>query len=79
MRESVKARKPAYSMDAHRAAQLLNVSHERILILAKDGVIRSTYKRGNLWVSAADVANMIAHDERQKKATRCPLRAIGAK
>jgi hypothetical protein len=70
MGQSVRSRKPAYSMDAHRAAELLGVSLERIEILASDGLIGSTFRRGALWVSSADVATMIATQTRNKKRCR---------
>jgi len=70
MRESVKERKPAYSMDAHRAAELLGVTVERVEVLAQDGMIGSTFRRGALWVSSQDVSNMIAVQQRNKKRCR---------
>lgn len=72
MRESVRTRKPAYSMDAHRAAELLGVSTERIQVLADDGILSFTHRKGNLWVSSRDVSTLIAMQERQKK--RCPVK-----
>lgn len=70
MRRAVKHRKPAYSMDAHRAAELLGVSVERIEILAQDGLIGSTFRRGALWVSSGDVSAMIAAQQRNKRRCR---------
>lgn len=70
MGQAVKTRKPAYSMDAHRAAELLGVSVERIEILAQDGMIGSTFRRGALWVSSGDVSGMIATQQRNKKRCR---------
>lgn len=70
MRAAVKHRKPAYSMDAHRAAELLGVTVERIEILAQDGLIGSTFRRGSLWVSSRDVSDMIATQQRNKKRCR---------
>lgn len=70
MRESVKDRKPAYSMDAHRAAELLGVSFQRIQILAQDGMLGSTFRRGALFVSSGDVSAMIATQQRNKKRCR---------
>lgn len=67
MRKAVKQPKPAYSMDAHRAADLLGVSLERIEILAKDGLIGHRWKNGALWVSSGDVSNLIATQQRNKK------------
>lgn len=58
-----------YALDAHRAAELMGVSPERIEILAADGVLGSTRRKGALWVSADDVATVIAEQCRQKK--RC--------
>lgn len=70
MRESVKCRKPAYSMDAHRAAELLGVTVERIEILAQDGILGSTFRRGALFVSSQDVSNMVGIQMRNKKRCR---------
>lgn len=70
MRAAVKNRKPAYSMDAHRAAELLGVTVERIEVLAQDGLIGSTIKRGALWVSSGDVASMVAVQQRNKRRCR---------
>ena len=70
MRKSVHARKPAYSMDAHRAAELLGVTVERIEILANDGLLGSTFRRGALWVSSGDVSAMIAVQQRNKRRCR---------
>ena len=70
MRQSVKHRKPAYSMDAYRAAELLGVSVERIEILVQDGLLGHTYRRGALWVSSADVSAMIATQQRNKRRCR---------
>ena len=69
MRRVVKHRKPAYSLDAHRAAELLGVSVERIEILVQDGLLGSTYRKGALWVSSNDVSAMIATQQRNKR--RC--------
>lgn len=69
-RAAVRERKPAYSMDAYRAAELLGVSVERVEVLAKDGLIGSTYKRGELWVSSGDVASLIGVQERNKRHCR---------
>ena len=57
-------------MDAHRAAELLGVSIERVEVLAKDGVIGSTYRRGALWVSSNDVATLIGTQQRNKRHCR---------
>ncbi len=70
MRAAVKTRKPAYSMDAHRAAELLGVSIERIEVLAQDGMIGSTFRRGALWVSSQDVSAMISIQQRNKRRCR---------
>jgi hypothetical protein len=70
MRKAVRHRKPAYSMDAHRAAELLGVSVERIEVLVQDGMIGSTYRRGALWVSSGDVAAMISTQQRNKRRCR---------
>jgi hypothetical protein len=70
MRRAVKHRKPAYSMDAHRAAELLGVTLERIEILAQDGLIGSTFRLGALWVSSQDVSAMIATQQRNKRRCR---------
>ena len=65
-----KNRKPAYSMDAHRAAELLGISVERIEVLAQDGMLGSIMRRGALFVSSGDVADMIAVQQRNKKRCR---------
>lgn len=70
MRAAVKSRKPAYSMDAHRAAELLGVTVERIAILAQDGLIGFTFRRGALWVSSSDVSAMIGVQQRNKRRCR---------
>lgn len=70
MRAAVKNRKPSYSMDAHRAAELLGVTVERIEILAQDGLIGSTSRKGELWVSSHDVSAMVATQQRNKKRCR---------
>lgn len=70
MRKAVKQRKPAYSMDAHRAAELLGVTTERIEVLVSDGLIGHTYRRGELWVSSRDVSAMIATQQRNKRRCR---------
>jgi hypothetical protein len=70
MRSAVRHRKPAYSMDAHRAAELLGVSVERIEALALDGMLGSTTRRGALWVSSQDVSSMIAVQQRNKRRCR---------
>lgn len=70
MRNAVRNRKPAYSMDAHRAAELLGVTPERIEILARDGMLGATTRRGALWVSSQDVAAMIATQQRNKRRCR---------
>ncbi len=67
MRDAVKDRKPAYSMDAHRAAELLGVSVERIEIWVKDGLLGSTMRRGALWVSSGDVSALIALQQRNRR------------
>ena len=70
MRRSVKHRKPAYSMDAHRAAELLGVTLERIEVLVTDGLLGGTSRRGALWVSSQDVSAMIATQQRNKRRCR---------
>jgi len=70
MRRAVKHRKPAYSMDAHRAAELLGVTVERIELLAQDGMLGSTFRRGALWVSSQDVSAMIATQQRNQRRCR---------
>lgn len=70
MSRNVKTRKPAYSMDAHRAAELLGVSVDRVEVLAQDGMIGSTFRRGALWVSSQDVSTMIAAQQRNKRRCR---------
>jgi hypothetical protein len=70
MRAAVKHRKPAYSMDAHRAAEMLGVSMERIEIMVQDGLLGSRYKRGELWVSSQDVSDLVATQQRNKRRCR---------
>jgi len=69
MRAAVTNRKPAYSLSADRAAELLGVSSERIQALAADGMIGATVRRGYLFVSSREIASMIASMERSKR--RC--------
>lgn len=69
-----------FALDARRAADLLDVSPERIEIMAKDGLLGHKYRNGALWVSADDVATVLAEQCRQKK--RCALETkliLGAK
>ena len=70
MRSAVRHRKPAYSMDAHRAAELLGVTLERIEILVQDGMLGATTRRGAFWVSSQDVSAMIAVQQRNKRRCR---------
>src|SRR5271166_3570884 len=70
MRAAVKHRKPAYSMDAHRAAELLGVTKERIEVLVQDGLLAATIRKGELWVSSQDVSDMVAAQQRNKKRCR---------
>jgi hypothetical protein len=79
MRRAVKHRKPAYSMDAHRAAELLGVTVERIEVLAQDGMLGSTFRRGALWVSSQDVSAMIATQQRNKRRCRVMDALMGLK
>lgn len=58
-----------YALDAHRAAEMLDVSVERVEVLAKDGLLGHKYRKGALWVSAEDVATLLAEQCRQRK--RC--------
>ncbi len=67
MRSCIKTRTPAYSMDAHRAAELLGVSVERIQIWVTDGLLGSTIKRGALWVSSGDVSALIGLQQRNRR------------
>jgi hypothetical protein len=70
MRVAVRHRKPAYSMAAHRAAEMLGVSVERIEVMVQDGLLGSRYKRGELWVSSGDVSDLVATQERNKRRCR---------
>jgi hypothetical protein len=70
MRNAVKHRRPAYSMDAHRAAEMLGVTVERIEVLVQDGMLGATTRRGALWVSSQDVSAMIAVQQRNKRRCR---------
>ncbi len=74
MRESVKERKPAYSLNARAAAELLGVSEERIEILAQDGMLGSRRRRGELYVSSGDVSGMLAEQCAEQK--RCASREM---
>ena len=69
-RAAVRERKPAYSMDGHRAAELLGVSYERVEVLTRDGMLGYTYRRGSLWVSSQDVSAMIGTQQRNKRHCR---------
>lgn len=60
-----------FALDAHRAAELLGVSPERVEIMATDGLLGSKRRNGALWVSAEDVASVLAEQCRQQK--RCKL------
>ncbi len=62
-------RKPGYSMDAHRAAEILGVTVERIEILARDKTLGSRYRNGALFVSAEQISAMAGERERAKR--RC--------
>jgi hypothetical protein len=75
MRKAVTRKSKPYSMDIKRACELLGVSEERVEILAKDGVLGHTYRRGTIWVSSEDVAAMIGQQERAKK--RCAMELSG--
>lgn len=66
-----KCRPISYSMDSHRAAELLGVSVERIEILAADGTIGSTRRRGALFVSSHDISSMLNIQLRAKR--RCAI------
>lgn len=70
MRANVKRRSKPYCMDVKRAADLLGVSEDRVEILAKEGVLGYTYRKGTLWVSSGDVATLIGEQERNKKRCR---------
>ena len=70
MRKAVKHPKPPYSMDAHRAAELLGVSMERIEVMVQDGILGSTTRRGALWVSSSDVSALVATQQRNKRRCR---------
>lgn len=77
-RKAIKHRTPPYGMDVLRAADLLGVTEERVEILAKDGVLRHRYRKGTLWVSSADVATLIAQQERNKKRCEMETKQIAA-
>jgi hypothetical protein len=57
-------------MDCHRAAEMLGVSHERILNLSREGILRYTFRKDELWVSSQDVAALVSSQERAKKRCR---------
>lgn len=46
------------------------MSVERIEVLAQDGLIGATTRRGELWVSSGDVSDMAAAQQRNKKRCR---------
>ena len=71
--------KICYSIDAHRAAELLGVSVERIEVLAQDGMVGSVWRRGALWVSSGDVADMVAVQQRNKRRCRVMDELMGLK
>ena len=75
MRQAVTRKSIPYCMDVARAAALLDVSQERIEIMAKDKLLGHCYRRGAMWVSSEDVATLIATQERNKK--RCKLELAG--
>jgi len=75
MREAVTKKSRAYSMDVLRAAELLGVSEQRVEIMAKDGILGYTYRKGTLWVSSENVASLIASQERNQK--RCKYELAG--
>ncbi len=51
---------PPFCMDAHRAAEILGCTTERIEILAKDQMMGFRWRRGALFVSAEQVSAMAA-------------------
>lgn len=74
-RRAVRRRSVPYSMDAHRAAELLGVSVERVAVLVTDGILAGIERRGALWVSSEDVAGLISSQERARK--RCTMELAG--
>lgn len=62
-------RVPPFSLDAHRAAEILGVSLERIELLARDKTLGSRYVRGALFVSAEQISAMAAEQARESR--RC--------
>ncbi len=70
-------RRFCYSMDAHRAAEVLGVSYERIDVLAHEGIIGSVVRRGELWVSSKDVSSLLARQSQQKKRCRVADQMMG--
>jgi hypothetical protein len=55
------------------------VSVERIEILAQDGMLGSTIRKGALWVSSGDISAMIATQQRNKKRCRVMDALMGLK
>lgn len=63
-----------YAMDPHLGAELMGVPFDRMMALVNDGTIRSRTMNGKLRISAADVAEFVAENERRK--TKCGLSLI---
>jgi hypothetical protein len=72
MRNAVRERKPAFSLSAEAAAEILGCSVERVEIMAEDGLLGSRRKKGALYVSSGDVSAVLAQQEREQR--RCAIR-----
>lgn len=68
MRESVKNRKPAYSLSLDRAAEIMGLTPDRLRTLCHSGVLGSTLRSGRYWVSSRDVSEYMAAQERDRNA-----------
>lgn len=63
---------PAYRLTVSQAANLLNVATDRVVELAKQGILRSVYRKtGAIKISATDVAEYIG--DRATNPKECPL------
>ena len=61
--------RPAYALHASQAADMLGVSLEIVEQLARDGVLGSRTRKGEIYISVEDLSDMMAQQCREKK--RC--------
>ncbi len=59
-----------FCLDIHAASELLQISEELVLNLAKDGVIRSKIRQGETWVSSHDISQLLIKQDCKKKQCR---------